>query len=371
VLYKFPGGTRAAARSGASDDMSALARRLRADYADDGGDLDFSDTAAFGAFAAASGIRVMGLDPGRVTLVAGREPLRDGSVAAYNLSHATWENLPGAPQRRRRAAAWMSANGTGGVDADPRVVAVRALTHKTTSSAELLAWAAADAAALDVVLAEKLKPRWANARFRAWQLRAGVLARSCGTMRAGRLEDGTAGVPLLAMYGDAKLSGSSRGRRAGPTTALFASFVNVLGAGHVKLTDECGSTLACKAKKCGATLQDVYHDGPSARQRAYDAAKAARFAALGPPCPPRPPGRLWRDCASVRRCVNFDGSAAGGGGTPCPDAGRYVSRDGGAALHIGVRGMIDVCGLPVPAHLRRAATRRAKPPPLCIERARG
>jgi hypothetical protein len=117
----------------------------------------------------------------------------------------------------------MSANGTGGVDADPLVVAVRALTHKTTSSAELLAWAAADAAALDVVLAEKLKPRWANARFRAWQLRAGVLARSCGTMRAGRLEDGTAGVPLLAMYGDAKFSGSSRGRRAGAAASGAAA----------------------------------------------------------------------------------------------------------------------------------------------------
>ena len=46
-----------------------------------------------------------------------------------------------------------------------------------------------------------------------------------------------------------------------------------------------------------------------------------------------------------------------------------MSRDGGAAVHIGVRCLIDVCGLPVPAHLKPAAVRAAQPRALRLPRA--
>jgi hypothetical protein len=86
--------------------------------------------------------------------------------------------------------------------------------------------------------------------------------------------------------------------------------------------------------------------------------------------PPRDYNAGWHDCLSVRRCVNFLGAhdGVGGGDGPCPIAGRLVSRDGSAALSIAQRLMIDMCGLEVPANLRRVAGGRTKPPPLHLER---
>jgi hypothetical protein len=59
-----------------------------------------------------------------------------------------------------------------------------------------------------------------------------------------------------------------RGRRAGPTTAVFAACVKVLGAANGLVTCECGTTLACA---CGATRQDVERDGQCERNGECDA----------------------------------------------------------------------------------------------------
>ena len=141
------------------------------------------------------------------------------------------------------------------------------------------------------------------------------------------------------------------------------------GATNVLRTPECGSTLACSGALCGTTLQNIEHFGPSARQRERAAEKAARFAGLG--AAPRDYAADWHDCLSVRRCVNFSGAGDGVGGAsgvPCANAGRLVSRDGNAALNLVGRGLIDMLGLEVPAHFRKVAGGRPKPPALRLER---
>jgi hypothetical protein len=357
VLYEYPKGTRKAARAARTTTFVARRDDIAAAYA--AAPVDLTDVAALGAFADRVGLRFAGLDPGKIATTA-REPLPNGTVRKWDLSFATWENQTCAPQRRAHAAHWMAD-----VDKNPLVVAARALTYKTTSAAGILAWAAADARASPVVLAEKLKPRWANESFRSWQLRTGVLARYAGRFGAGVLEDGRAGVRPLLAFGDAKLNASSRGRKAGPTSAIFKAFVDVLGADCVVSTPECGSTLAHHT--CTATLQDVYRDGPSARERARAEAKAEYWATSG-----RGDGRAphaaphWHDSMSVRRCANFDGVD---GGAPCVNAGKLVSRDGNAALQMVRRTVGDVCGLPVPTDLRPSQVgRRVKPPPLRLAR---
>ena len=255
------------------------------------------------------------------------------------------------------------------VDKDARVLAARALSPKTPSAAAFLDWAAADALALPVVLEEKLKPCWANARFRAWQLRQGVPMRYWGHVRAGAVGDGNAGLFPLVAYGDANFPGTSRGRRAGPTTFMRKTCVQVMGAANVPPTDETGTTASCPGERCGTTLQEVWHFGQSARQRARAEDKAARFEHLDG-APPRDYNAGWHDSLSVRRCVNFHGEhdGVGGGDGPCPNAGRLVSRDGSASISIAQRLLIDMCGLDVPANLRRVAGGRTKPPPLRLER---
>lgn len=183
-------------------------------------------------------------------------------------------------------------------------------------------------------------------------------------MRAGFLADGRAGVVPRVHYGNGSFDATSRGRRSGPTTAVFKACVTVLGAESVTLTNECGTTLACEP--CGSTMQDVQHEGLSVAQRARADARAAHHESLGhAPRPQREPG--FRDCMSVRRCVNF-GDAAGAGA--CANAGRLVSRDGSAGHSIARRGTIDLLGLDVPAHFRPATTKRAKPAPLQLARTR-
>ena len=183
-------------------------------------------------------------------------------------------------------------------------------------------------------------------------------------MRAGFVADGRAGVVPRVHFGNGNFSATSRGRRAGPTTAVFKTCVTVLGAENVPLTNECGSTLACRP--CGSTMQDVQHEGLSVAQRARADARAAHYESLGhAPRPRREPG--FRDCMSVRCCVNF-GDADGVGA--CVNAGRLVSRDGSAGLNIAHRGTIDLLGLDVPVQYRPAPTKRVKPAPLRLARTR-
>jgi hypothetical protein len=154
VLYTLK-VKRGAARSAAIATSDARFSTLRAAYVADGSSVDFGDLEGLGAFLSTNATRMIFVDPGWIAS-NGREVLPDGSVRSWDLSYKSWRNLTCADKRLARARHWMRE-----VDADPDVSAARALSPKTTSSVDFLAWAAADFRAMPVVLGEKLKSRWA------------------------------------------------------------------------------------------------------------------------------------------------------------------------------------------------------------------
>ena len=166
----------------------------------------------------------------------------------------------------------------------------------------------------------------------------------------------------LLFYGDWSSPSSMRGRPPGPQKAIYAAAVHVLGASQVvKVPEQCTS-INCSC--CSAATQEVHHYGLSAAQRRRALARDAHFVEQGHPARPLPVVG-WRDCMSLRRCVNFTGGVDGifGSALPCPAAGRLVSRDGNGSLGIGARGMTDVCQLPLPAHWQKSRVKRARPTP--------
>ena len=77
--------------------------------------------------------------------------------------------------------------------------------------------------AYDEVLRERLKLRWARAAFRTWSIGNSILMKFWARIRAGRLDDGTAGVRPVILYGRAKFNASGPGRQSAPTTTMRAA----------------------------------------------------------------------------------------------------------------------------------------------------
>ena len=93
----------------------------------------------------------------------------------------------------------------------------------------------------------------------------GFWARLC----AGRLDDGTAGVQPVILYGAAMFAATGRGRRSAPTTAMRKACVTACGAAWVRDASEHRSTKCCSS--CGCVLDKVWAPTP---ERVYDAAAA-------------------------------------------------------------------------------------------------
>ena len=362
VVYKIrPVSTRQAARSKAITSSATNLSRIRNAYGDF--DIDFGSTHSLGAFFTHLRVRCIGFDPGLISILSGREPLADGSVRKWDLTFKEWENKTCALQRRRKAEHWMQESG---LKENALYKAACALTSKTPIYNEFIAWAVADIKVTPVILIEKLKPRWANARFRSWQLRLKVLDDFWARVRAGDIKDKTAGIVPIIAYGDASFSSSMRGRRSGPTSAAYKSCLRVLGAENVFLTDEHLTTKTCAC--CGAPLQEISHNGLSAcehdRAEKRKASDAERVRLTGGLPIPRRTLKHWRVVHGLRRCIN----AGDIDNNPCARAGQLVSRDGNAALNILRRFMSDVCGLDTPAHLRTGLPKIIKPRNLKLRR---
>lgn len=131
------------------------------------------------------------------------------------------------------------------------------------------------------------------------------------------------------------------------------------------MTEGHQSCTSINCSGCNSATQEVHHHGQSAAQRRRAEARNEHFVEQGHARRPQPVVG-WRDCMSLRRCVNFTGGIDGvfGGALPCPRAGLLVSRDGNGALGIGCRGLTDICQLPLPPHFRSSRTKRARPEPL-------
>jgi hypothetical protein len=192
----------------------------------------------------------------------------------------------------------------------------------------------------DDIFDETMKPRWAKAAFTTWQAKTRAMARFWSEVRAGRVEDGTAGVRPLIVYGGANFASSAKGAAAAPTTALYAACLAVCGPAAVRLATEHRSSKCCAC--CGGVLQWVATPMPSP---AHAAARARIEAAReGRGWAPMRPLSTLIDVRGLKRCPS----------PLCEREGAFVDRDVNAALNI-LRAFVqlDATGT-LPEHMRRA-----------------
>ena len=236
--------------------------------------------------------RVVAVDAGGTWIVKTAEFVRDlvsGKlrIRVDGLSRAEWRNQRGDDDRLAKTAGWCAdlnalpsaTNPLGGA-----FYRLSDVTSKTASSAQLLRYSAVahgarvgpfanTPSAYTDVFAEKLKVRWADAKFNTWSRGQSILHGFWARIKKGRYEDGTAGVTPTILYGDAHFAATGRGRRSAPTTAMRAACVAVCGVSWVKDADEHRSSKCCA--RCGTVHHLVKARTPD-RVYASAAARAAR-----------------------------------------------------------------------------------------------
>ena len=320
----------------------------------------------------APGTVVIGVDLGNITIIAASKvvTLEDGSTRNVSCvySKTQWEHDTGLRERTQNSHAWCEGlRAAGGAFEQLSTV-----TPKTASLTRLVGYARVFAATRDELLEERMKPRWAHAAFRKWQLSHRALDRAWSTLLAGRLEDGDYHARVVLGLGDAAFPSSGRGRRPTPTTALvrsaYVAAAAVQRVAHVVMrVFEYGSTKYHMGGGCGATLAQVWAP-PSARQVARHDAKVAR--SQEPPQvmvwgwvrAPLPPPRELRDAYplhGLQWCDHEDCKA--------PHA-RLVSRDTDASVGIADATARCIAGAPPPPSMVRGWDGGERPRPLFLQR---
>ena len=285
---------------------------------------------------------VLGLDPG-VLDIATVSAGADSHLSPRGFSQKQWRAETGAEARLAMTRRWCADLSKEG-GAWERL---RAVTPKTASITEFIDYLKVKVTVRPEIMTEKLKRKWADARFTAWSLGKRTLARAASSFLAGSLEDGSYGVPKLIAYGNAKWGGI-RGRKAGPTTAtreaFFVAARSFRGGRHrIVDVDEWRTTLTHSS--CGHHLQQVYAP-PTKAQVKRHADKAARPVPDGWQRPPPRPLPAMVLHARVQHCCN----------PLCTTPGeRFVHRDGDASICIRMLGEALVAGEPRPAAMTRGA----------------
>ena len=269
--------------------------------------------------------RVVAVDAGSTWIVKTAEFVWDAvtgrrRIRVDGLSRAEWRNQRGDDDRLAMTAAWCAHLSAPGGAFDR----LRGVSGKTASSAKFRAYSAVahgtrpangsppvPSANADI-LAEKLKLRWADAKFRTWLRGKSILHGFWARIKAGRYEDGTAGVDPTILYGNAHFDATGRGRRSAPTTMRRACLAIMTTLG-VREADEHRSSMCC------ATCGHVHHlvDAPTP-DRVY-ASAAARAARGIPTRPVRPRSKV----RGLLFCAN----------RACPAFG-FHHRDTNAAINI-------------------------------------
>jgi len=260
-----------------------------------------------------AGNRSVFVDTGMIWLAACVEMVVDPNTGAqrearWGLTNKAWRAMRGDAERLVETRRWCAALAAPGGAFE----ALQAVTRCTTDADVFDAYCrnahgegAHAHGALQLVLDERLAPRWAHAAFRTWSKGHSILEGFWAGVRAGRVADGTAGVRPVIMYGDGDFAATLRGTFSSPTTSLRRACVVACGAGWVRPADEHRTSKCCSDPKCGGVLDRVAAATP---QRIYAGAEARAAAALPPGfsrAPPRPipPWRVVRGMYYCPTCA--------------------------------------------------------------------
>jgi hypothetical protein len=183
-----------------------------------------------------------------------------------------------------------------------------------------------------------LKPRWREQRFRTDMLREGGLARKFAAIKAGRVEDGTIGLPCVLVVGNGSFPSSMRGTFATPTTFLLKKLRDCFGRRRTVGDTEHRTTKCCAG--CGCGLQIVYTSVTPARLLAKDEARQKRFDEGGEWARPPRERPEWAPVHGQRRCPSARAE--------CEFGGQMVHRDFNAQRGIGKGFLARLRMLPLP-----------------------
>ena len=271
---------------------------------------------------------VLGVDPGRTTLMHGVVRAPDGGVREFALSRAAFYSASGKDRRDARVARWNS-------EVAAEHAALAAAPPKTADGAAFDAHLAAAAAAHAAMWAHKLPLRWGREGLRHHVLKHRAMDRWLGGVKAALealppASAAAAAAPrrIRVAYGAARFSPTGAGEPApAPTAFQFARLALAFGADAVGMVDEFCTSKCCAA--CGArgvtsVLQDVYD--PKTRVE----------------------GRRWHAVRGLKRC----------GSTECCS---FRHRDANGALNILAAYEAAARGAPRPRHLVRDNDATAAP----------
>jgi len=281
------------------------------------------------------GHAVLNVDPGGVTLLAGRKNLANGRASLTRLSARCHRDSTHEASANARRAAWEAPlRAEGG--------AYRLLAGVTPRTADWARWVEYVGVAEETraaVLAVVGRACWVKQAFATWRARQRSLATWCGRAVRGCLADGTAGTVHTVALGDASW-GLHKGMRPAPQTAAGRALAVAAWAagGAVVRKDEYLTSATCA--RCRCKLWDVLVPaGRCPLERRREAARATRWRPGQ-----RRPGRL-RTSRGLRYCAA---------------CARVVDRDAGnAAANIGAGFAALGCGLVLPYLQRRGRRARA------------
>ena len=284
-------------------------------------------------------LRVISVDPGCTNIVYAFEELPGGGERVWRLTRDEWRARTHADRRLKRTMTW--TKGLRAKDgAYEQLLALGGAAANQSTGVAFARYVRAVEALRPVIFAETLKSRWADEQFRAYQAGKRELMSFWARVRAGRIDDGTAGVFPVVGFGEATIKPSGRGRMSTPTTAMYKACVTVMGAGAVVLTTEHRSTKCCAG--CGNILQLVYAPISAAQRREHDEALVAAAAGRRPPPRPLP---SYRKVRGLLRCDHVG----------CCYSGMFLDRDRNAARNILHAFLAVDRGADLPRHMRFAS----------------
>ena len=277
-----------------------------------------------------SGVRVLACDPGLTNIytlterfvspTTGREAWRTWQLTAGEY-HQAAGRAHRLVQRRRLDAP---------IAAALELLAQTSDCARTTSAARARERLLAVAALAPCILARRLAYVYARHERSAAMAKQRVLAAFWSTVKRGRVDDGTAGLPCVIAYGAAKFKSSVGGSRPVPTATARRACQAVFGAHNVFFVNEHRTSVTCA--DCSARLHAVVDPARPTATSARTEARKAREAAVRaahpgargarPPRPPPREGRAWA-LHGVKYCAS-DACAAT----------RYKNRDTNAAKNI-------------------------------------
>jgi len=175
--------------------------------------------------------RVIGIDPGRSSLITAAELLPDGSYVSYKLSRAMYYHESGINSFNKKKDRW-------NLKVKEALVDLSTTTTKGTSVEELKKYIEVVLKHYDSLWSENLKRKWGRWRFKTYMGKEKTIQKFLKSLQT-KGEKRNDHREIVLAYGDAGFASNGKGERSVPTTTLAR---RCLKKYKVKMIDEFRTT---------------------------------------------------------------------------------------------------------------------------------